>query len=490
MPVSRVALVVVSGVVCIAAMPQSAQLPPASPPQAAFKTGVDIVQLDVSVFDKDRRPIKGLTAADFTILENGTPQPVVAVVPVDVPGPVVATAAWQREAPLDVVSNAGDTRRLMTIVMDDANTGPDKGESRSARQIAGGIVEQMGPHDLAAVVFTYLGRPQNWTADRSRLRASIDSFIPQATSPPGLLGAPVPSSAGAPPRSGGILGGAAGSPLRCQLKPGGCLVETLRNIGAVLQTAPAGRKVVMLISSNGALNVMANSDQIGPVQEMFRSLQRANVTVYAFDPRGLTTAPSHQETDDLWSIAAATGGSLIANTNTPEVHVPQVFRENASYYLVGFRPTDTTNNRFRRIEVKMNRPDAQAHTRIGYFLPGAERKADRNNRVPSTPLDAALTAAVPSAEQPITLAVAAFAVPGKREAVLTLVTGLQQFGGATGAVRRHVVVASVFDRDGREMGTHRQTLELTPSADRFGFEVFSRIPVKPGTYRGTGRWGK
>jgi hypothetical protein len=215
---------------------------------------------------------------------------------------------------------------------------------------------------------------------------------------------------------------------------------------------------------------------------MFRSLQRANVTVYAFDPRGLTTDPSHQETDDLWSIAAATGGSLIANTNTPEVRVPQVFQENASYYLVGFRPTDTANNKFRRIEVKMNRPDAKAHTRLGYFLPGADRKPDRNNRVPSTPLEAALTAAVPSGEQPITLAVAAFAVPGKREAVLTLVAGLQQFGGAADAARRHVVVASVFDRDGREVGTHRQTLEFKPRADRFGFEVFSRLPVKPGTY--------
>ena len=47
------------------------QLPPVQPP--TFRTGVDAVQLDVSVLDKDRRPVRGLTAADFTVLEDGKP---------------------------------------------------------------------------------------------------------------------------------------------------------------------------------------------------------------------------------------------------------------------------------------------------------------------------------------------------------------------------------------------------------------------------------
>ena len=42
-----------------------------SGPQATFRTGVDVVQLDVSVLDKDRKPIRALTASDFTILEDG-----------------------------------------------------------------------------------------------------------------------------------------------------------------------------------------------------------------------------------------------------------------------------------------------------------------------------------------------------------------------------------------------------------------------------------
>ena len=56
-----------------------------NPPSAlqTFRTGVDIVQVDVSVLDRDRRPVRGLAAADFTILEDGQERPVVAFSAVD-----------------------------------------------------------------------------------------------------------------------------------------------------------------------------------------------------------------------------------------------------------------------------------------------------------------------------------------------------------------------------------------------------------------------
>ena len=56
-----------------------AQEPSAPSPDSlpSFRSGIDIVELDVSVLGKDRMPIRGLTAADFTVLEDGKPQPVV-----------------------------------------------------------------------------------------------------------------------------------------------------------------------------------------------------------------------------------------------------------------------------------------------------------------------------------------------------------------------------------------------------------------------------
>ena len=58
--------------------PASQTPPPAAAGQQApvFKAAVDVVHLDVSVFDKARRPLRGLTQADFTVLEDGKPQAV------------------------------------------------------------------------------------------------------------------------------------------------------------------------------------------------------------------------------------------------------------------------------------------------------------------------------------------------------------------------------------------------------------------------------
>ena len=41
------------------------------PPQVTFRTGVDLVDVDVSVLDEHRQPVRGLTAGDFTVLEDG-----------------------------------------------------------------------------------------------------------------------------------------------------------------------------------------------------------------------------------------------------------------------------------------------------------------------------------------------------------------------------------------------------------------------------------
>ena len=189
--------------------------PPASPssPQTTFTTRVDVVQLDVTVLDKDHRPIRGLTAADFTVLENGKPQPIVAVVPIELPGPARYSAPWMREIDSDVVSNERDIRRLVVLLMDDAYTGSEHGESSSARKVAHGILDSLGPADLAAVAFTYDGQAQNLTSDRTRLRTAVESYNPKS-------------------------GGLSGVPLGCAMKLGGCVVSSLKQIGDMLHDAP------------------------------------------------------------------------------------------------------------------------------------------------------------------------------------------------------------------------------------------------------------
>jgi hypothetical protein len=66
----------------------------------------------------------------------------------------------------------------------------------------------------------------------------------------------------------------------------------------------------------------------------FAAMQRANLNVYQFGPRGLEVA--RKVSEDFGVLAENTGGRAFTNTNAPWEGVPQVFRENSSHYLLGF----------------------------------------------------------------------------------------------------------------------------------------------------------
>ena len=86
-----------------------------------FRSRVELVHLDVSVLDNNRRPVKGLAAEDFTIHEDGKPQQVMVFSAIDLPDPPPPSTAWLRDVAPDVRRNTEVIdHRLITIVMDDA----------------------------------------------------------------------------------------------------------------------------------------------------------------------------------------------------------------------------------------------------------------------------------------------------------------------------------------------------------------------------------
>src|SRR5262245_29594413 len=50
-----------------------------------FRSGVEAVQMDVVVIDKDGKPVTGLTKEDFEIFEQGVPQEITVFAPVNTP---------------------------------------------------------------------------------------------------------------------------------------------------------------------------------------------------------------------------------------------------------------------------------------------------------------------------------------------------------------------------------------------------------------------
>src|SRR3954451_14333442 len=90
-------------------------------PQPVFRGGTDLMQVDVSVLDGKRHPVRGLTAADFQVFEDGPPREVQAFTEVYLPDRTRAQdASWMREVPQDVATNQAtqEDGRLIVILLD------------------------------------------------------------------------------------------------------------------------------------------------------------------------------------------------------------------------------------------------------------------------------------------------------------------------------------------------------------------------------------
>jgi VWFA-related protein len=393
-----------------------AQQPPASTDAGqvpSFRSRTDVLQLDVSVLDRDGQPIRGLTAADFTVLDEGVPTPVVGFSAVDVPSWPADAPAWMRDTTPDVVSNHPDARRAVVIVMDDFDTPWDPGVTKIAKSIANATIDRLVAADLAAVVYV-LNRQngQEFTFDREKLRAAVDRFVPAGM---------VPSSdsrfSAGTPNSGVQLAGRMGMPSgACQR--GSCMHMALQNAAAILEKWAGARKTLALISpgrrmKNADLDMLDENDDI---RKTLVALQNANVTVYQFDPRGLQLEA--RGLDDFGTFADATGGRAIMNTNAPADLVPQMFRESGSYYLLGIAE-GAGSRKFHRLTVTVNRPGATVRARRGYFVRTTETAPEVSPAGSS--IDRALSGGLPTGDLPMALTAVPFASAGKQGASVLLV---------------------------------------------------------------------
>jgi len=457
----------------VGAVPQPQRVPPVP----LFRSGVNLVTVDVSVLARARRPVRGLTAVDFTILENGQPQAVTAFSAIDLPDADPGAPAWLRNVHPDVVRNddfAG--RRTVVLVLDDATPMPAE-EGTWTRIWARQVIERLGPDDLAAVVYTLDKRKgQELTRDRARLLAAADRFL-------------------------GGAGPSGFSAMTLYL----ATITTLRSLAETLAELPQRRKALVFISAGVPLDmgdlaprmtVGDHDDSAGGnwrlMQELIQGLaaaQRANVNIYSLDPGGLRTSSSifSLSTDFLKAVSSNTGGFAITDTNDPGPGITQVFRENGSYYLLGYQnPDPKSPGRYRRIEVKVNRPLVTVRARQGYFEPSPEKK--KPAAAPPSLLATAIDGPVPKTDVPLQITTAAFPVAGRREAAVAVIVGLRTAApaGQGRPVDNLDVQVSAYDTSGIRRGAARMTGQLvhkSGSHEEAGFEVIARLDLKPGRYQ-------
>ena len=448
-------------------------------PPPTFRGGVELVQFDVTVLDRHRKPVEGLTAADFTVRDNGEVRPIVAFTPITLPGPALVAAKWMTSFPPDVVTNAPTEGRLVVILLD-RNIAYGR-SAQIAREVGAAIVDRLGPGDLGAVVHTaHLNPSQNFTADRQRLLAAIQS-----------RGVGMSYAVGA---------GRAVGDCPCGL----CSIDAVAHIARTLASAGPRQKTIFFIGSAIATAFDTDGEKETPTvagdcirerwlatQAMFAAAQQANVVVHTIDPTDLdgppgfsAATPSRQAVvhnpDSLRELASATGGRAVLNTNAHTDRVAPLFEEAQSYYLLAFdagRPL--ANGRMRRVEVTVNRPDVEVRTRRGYYPPGSLPAAPNVSGAARDRVSPDLAGLLPNSALPLRMALVPVSAAGREDAAVAIVLGVDRATRSSDG-GRIALRAMAFDTNGREQGSVRQVFDAAALPGRF--DVLARMYLRPGQY--------
>jgi hypothetical protein len=132
----------------------TASLSAQQPPQPTFRAGVELVQIDAVVTDRDGNPVSGLTVDDFELREVGKPRDISAFATVDIPIERAERVLYSPTAiEPDVASNGGPEGRVYIITFDDVEATLALRTRHFFRRF---VETQMGANDVAAIA--YLGK--------------------------------------------------------------------------------------------------------------------------------------------------------------------------------------------------------------------------------------------------------------------------------------------------------------------------------------------
>jgi VWFA-related protein len=455
-------------------------LPEQLPQPPTFKSGVNVVEVDVVVTDKSGRPVRGLRQEDFEICEDGKPVDIMTFTVVDVPEmpPSAEIPPADRSGTSFASNDQLHDGRVILIVLDDYHVAVNAGRISVSKSIARRLVERLGPSDHAAVIGTSSRNvaPVEFTADKARLIEAIDRFVPQSEQGTSLVGDPSGTGAAQPPMDFSAEARARRA------------MDTMSHAAGILAMIPHRRKAVRLVSQGLPMSlgeILANPNAEGAalaMREFILIAQRSNVAVYPVDPCGLELGSgcSKASRENLRTIAESTGAFAVTNTNAPEAGVDRMLAENGAYYLVGYSsPARADDGKRHQIKVRTQVPDVVVRARAGYV---SLRKAAKPAPSPSR-LDALI--GVPIQTRGLTMRVVAIPTPLATEPFAAVVLGVELPTSQAGRSSHIDFSAVAIDTEGRIRARLRFTTRFAASgATATGWtRTGSRIDVRPGQYQ-------
>ncbi len=395
---------------------------------AKFKVSTDLVLVDVSVTDKKGNPIRGLSAKDFHVYEDGVEQSIqifqfedVSQVEADMmkaPAPPAPSTPPPAVAPAPtstIKTDATDysNRRLIVMMFD--LTSLDIPDVIYARKSAEEYIRtKISPADLVAVVVmsSSLRVVQDFTDDSKLLVAALNRIRLGQSSDLADVGQTDPT---ANDNTGTVENTNedtsdpyAVDDTQFNIFNTDRKLVAIESVAKMLKDLPE-RKSLIHFSSGLQTTGVENEAQLRATVD---AANRANMSIYAVDARGLVATPLGGDAthggasgtamfsgasqrngldtnlaaqDTLTTLSEDTGGRAFLDTNDLTGVFAQVQNDTKSYYIVGYYSSNTKHDgHFRKIRVTVDAPGAQLRFRPGYFAPkefGQFTKEEREHQL-------------------------------------------------------------------------------------------------------------
>ena len=364
-----------------------------------FQANSQLVVVNVAAKDKSGALLAGLTAADFTIAEDGRAQQIkvfeyqrleeaalVAQAPATAPG---AAGEAAQKANGIAPARAGEVkykdRRLLALFFDQAGM-PVADQLRAQQAALKFIRTETTASDMVAVMTyaTSLNVVQDFTADRDVLTKVIR----------GLTASDTGTANGSTGDASEADTGAAYTADDSEFN----IFNTDRQLAALESAVKmlgslAEKKALVYFASGMTRTGIDNQAQL---RATVNAAIRNNVAFYPVDARGLVaTAPLGDATqglpggqgmysggsqrsaqsnfqgqqETLYTLAADTGGKALLDNNDLSQGMVQAQKDISSYYILGYYSSNlAADGRYRRIKVQVNRKaSARLDYRTGYF---------------------------------------------------------------------------------------------------------------------------
>jgi VWFA-related protein len=362
-------------------------------PQPTFRSGIDLIRLDVQVVADDGTPVGDLTENDFEIRVDGKPAPVRTLRFLDL---------TSRETPsieltsADVSTNAAPTRGRLTVIVIDEDNLPD--DTLPLMEGLRTYLKGLGPSDQAALVV--LPRPgiwQDFTHDTGALGALLKRSSSRAdrdVNRNDLAGSIPVEGAPADPfdqkrriQSGQVASdrGEFAAPLfnaQSAADPKRDLIYALEELARRLRGVE-GPKTLLLVSTG-----LPDSITLDDYHAFADEAARARLTVYVLKPPPINaTASSNtsalekqfQAQNGLDFLAGMTGGVVLNAVGNARGVFDRVTRETSGSYVIGVEPpAGAPRNKSLAVTVTVKRTGLTVRSRqqVSTAAPGSRQLAD------------------------------------------------------------------------------------------------------------------